>query len=339
MWAVKYQDIEERKNNFKMLLYIMSVNCEIKDISKNFNQNISKTVLGYGARDSKLSVDQMGVAKDIVQDIIPDIGLQDLATFEEIVRERMKALDERKIKAHYQGVTDDRFNQYEHIIDPGAKSQNDHYKDQKVGYYDKTAFKTRSRDVRQRCDVWEKGQESFRYTEEQCNLYGRQDVEQSREELKNTELFRYKQIDLNEQAFDPRTDEHGNPVRPIRKARGVNFSGMLEEITNGQFGLYGGHNKSNVLDYVKNINEEYNQVNTRNAGNNYNGRFSGGFQRRAFLDAAANNKKPDHLFSLDKTNIDLDAYYYDYGASKKPDALVDKLDSYDDDGKVMTINI
>jgi len=312
----------------------MSVNCEIKDISKSFNQHASKTSLGYGARGSMLEVDQMGIKKDIVKDIIPDIGLDDLETFENIVRERIKALDERKVKSRFQGVTDDRFNQYETIIDPGMRPQNEFYKEQITGYYDKTAFKTRSRDIRQRSDVWEKGQETFRYEQEKYDLYGRRDVERSREELKNTELFRYKNIDLNIQAFDPE-----NGISASRKSKGVNFSGMIEEITQDQFGLNGGHNKSNIIDYVKKINEDYNNNNTHNAGQNYSGRFNGGFERRSFLDDATNNKKPDHMFSLDGTNIDLDAYYYDYGATKTSDVLVDKLDSYDDDGKVMTIDI
>lgn len=315
------------------------INCYRENIAKKFSDNIQKTDIGIDAgRPLKLEVEQSGIKKDLIYDQIRDLDILDLDNFEMTIRQKEKAREEQLIKSRFQNISDDsRFLDYEAVLDPSLIINEPELKKDlgRTGFYTGAGHMKRSRAVRESSNVDDYGQQVYKDAIDKYQYFGNRNVEEARKELENLpEITRYKDIKIAK----------AEPVPTVKRSKGVDFSAVLQEVANDQFSLYGGHglrgsNKKNMIDYLKQANEEYNQNTTHNAGANVAGRFGGGFQRRRMIDQATNNQKPEHIFDLKENNIDIDAYYYDYGVTAKPDAVVDKLQSYDNDGKVMPLNI
>jgi len=100
------------------------------------------------------------------------------------------------------------------------------------------------------------------------------------------------------------------------------------------YGLQNGNRHSSVVEYVDNAFQDFTNNELNGAGNNYSGRFQGGFERRSMLDDIANKRegKVDYMFDMTPRKVEMDSYYFDYGLKKiADDVLVDVFSDHDPD--------
>jgi hypothetical protein len=287
---------------------------------------------GVGRADG-IEVNQLGIKKNIVMDHIYDIGYIDDDEFHQqcIEKERQQAI--RKIKAKYQGITDDRFNQYEpKVFGESLREKDDFYKGKLMpSDFRNNGFAQRSLAVRQNTNVWEKGQEPFKQKILESTIHGRKNTDKDLQELNHGMMYGVDNVQ-----FRKAKGKEG-----VKQAKGIKFSSVLEEDIRDLYGLQNGNRKNSVIDYVDKAYQDFTKNELNCVGNNYSGKYQGGFMRRSMVDDVANIKKDDYYFDIAPKQVETDSYYYDYGWKKIADDVITELfdDHEEDNDNILNIKI
>ena len=177
------------------------------------------------------------------------------------------------------------------------------------------AFSRRNKFSLQNSKVIEKGQKKYKTVQTEKAIYGRRKVSKDLQEEKSNGSFILKDV-----------PDHRKPEK-IKTHKSVNFDKVLEYDVRQRYHLMFGHGK-NVDKYKATALKNYNKSISAGSISDAKGRYQGGFMRRHFIDKStkSNNANPEYEFVLDnKTRLDIDKYYHDFGNSKTADALIDEF--------------
>jgi len=270
--------------------------------------------------------------KDLVHDHVYTLTNKTHQDFRKIRQQRLaeaKARREEKSIA-YSNITDDRFCVLENdLFGKDLAEKKAFFEKCGASYYGangyRRGFSRRSRNVLQRSEQIEKGQDKFKEREIKDTLKGKRDVTADYRE--NEEDGSYTLKGVSKVPTTQRTGGH----------HGINFDKICEFKARGNYNLMFGH-RANVDKYVAREKAKYLENNSHNSGahSNASGRFRGGFERRNMLNDAQkrNEQQEDYQFTIStKNRVNLESYYYDFGNNKDADALTDinkKDDQYTD---------
>jgi hypothetical protein len=296
-----------------------------RKVASNFENGIQHLNTGLStAEGGRLEVNQLGYMVDIEKNHIYDIKYIDDDDYTSMCIEKENERDAMKIKNKYQGITDDRFLHYENKISNNLQEQSDFYKGKLMPYDARyNAFSRNALSVRQETGTFERGQEPYKQKELESTIFGRKNTDADFRELKYGTMY---------------GAEHIHFKRPVpvkdKPIGGIDFAVVLEGDIRRTYGLMNGNKENSVIEYVDNAFQEFTKNELNNAGNNYSGRFQGGFERRSMLDDIANNRsgKEEYMFDMTPRHVETDSYYFDYGLKKiADDVLVDVFSDHDPD--------
>lgn len=272
--------------------------------------------------DRSIVVNQLGFMVDVEKDRIYDIGYIDDDDYTSMMVEKQEEMKARKIRNKYQGITNDRYLNYENKIKNNLKEQSDFYEGKLMPYDLRySGFGINARSVRQNTGIIETGQEKFKQEELNTTIYGTRDTKKDLIELEYGTMYDARNI-----SFNKAKAEEAKPLG------GINFSVILEEDIRDTYGLMRGNRKASVVKYVDQNYTNFVDNQLSHAGNNYSGLFQGGFTRRSMLDQIANKGDGEYMFDMTPHKLELDSYFYDYGLKKvADDVLVDIFDDNDKD--------
>lgn len=302
----------------KLSIHIPEVYEYNKTVAQRFSEKLRQ--LPSGAKtDEKLNMNVpfLGVEKDIIHDHIYDPPFQTKEQFKANY-ERKEAERKRKKKQAYGfNVRDSDFACHEmnllgdiyHKNAPFYKENDAVFK----GYKGvRRAFSQFDKNTIQESNVFERGLEPFKQLHRNDCIKGRNLSDKDFEEEKHENEPYYRNIKIQGKAD--------------KQKHGVPFEKVVEYNVRQNLSLMFGKGK-NVDKPVAKAIENYNRSINVGSISNAHGRYRGGFQRRQFIDLATveNNKLDDYEFSIDPDKkLDLNAYYFDYGNSDKPDGVADK---------------
>ena len=238
------------------------------------------------------------------------------------------------------GITEDRFNAFEHdLFHSDLQAKQKHYKHLGVAYQGQraphVAFSRRDKFSLQNSKVFEKGQKKYKTVQTEKAIFGRRKVNKDLQEEKSNGSYIIKDVPDNRKP------------EKIKTHKSVNFDKVLEYDVRERYHLMFGHGK-NVNKYKATALKNYNKSISAGSISDAKGRYQGGFIRRHFIDKStkSNNANPEYEFVLDnKTRLDIDKYYHDFGNSKTADALIDEFlqsdqkDQIGDRGKLIPSDI
>ena len=305
-----------------------------KDVAPEFDAKAKALGTGIEAtNDAKIERKFEDQKKDLVHDHIYTLTNKTHQDFRKIRQQRLAEAKKRREEKSiaYSNITDDRFCILENdLFGKDLREKKAFFEKAGASYYGANGFRRgfsrRSRNVLQRSEQIEKGQDKFKEREIKDTLKGKRDVSADYRENEQNGSYTLKNIDKV-----PTTQRPG-------QHHGINFDTICEYKARGNYNLMFGH-RANVDKYVNREKTKYLANNSHNSGSHSNasGRYRGGFERRNMLNDAQkrNEQQEEHQFTIaTKNRVNLDAYYYDFGNNQNADALVDvnkKDDQYSDD--------
>jgi len=295
-----------------------------EDVAQKFDEKAKAVGTGIEAtNEAKIERKFQDQNKDLVHDHIYTLTNKTPQDFRQIRMNRLEEARKRREEKSiaYGNISDDRFCVLENQL---FKDDLNHKKAffEKAGasYYGanghRRGFSRRSRNILQRSDQIEKGQDIFKQREIKDTIKGKRDVH----------------ADYNENIKDGSYTLHGYKNVPKMERpgshHGINFDKICEFKARENYNLMFGGLRSDVSKYVEKEKQKYMENNSHNSGSlsNQSGRYRGGFERRNMLNDAQkrNEEQPEHQFTIDtKNRINLESYYFDFGNNEEADALVD----------------
>ena len=272
--------------------------------------------------------------KDIVHDHIYNLTNKTHQDFKKIRLNRLAEAKKRRedTSITYGNISDDRFCVLENqLFGEDLKKKKAFFEKCGASYYGangyRRGFSRRSRNVLQRSEQIEKGQDVFKEREIKDTLKGKRDVKTDYQE------------NIKDGSYTLRDYNSNKKMGKIGGHHGINFDTICEYKARDNYNLMFGGQRADVSKYVEKEKQKYLRNNSHNSGSlsNQSGRFRGGFERRNMLNDAQkkNESQEEHMFTIStKNRVNLESYYYDFGNNDKADALVDvnkKDDQYTDD--------
>ena len=295
-----------------------------EDVADEFDTKAKSLGIGIEAtNEGKIERKFEDQKKDLVHDHIYTLTNKTHQDFKQIRLKRLAAAKKRREEDSiaYGNISDDRFCVLENQLfkkDLGEKKS--FYERCGASYYGANGFRRgfsrRSRNVLQRSEQIEKGQDVFKTREIKDTLKGKRDV---------NEDYRENEKDGS---YTLRGYSHNKEMGNVGGHHGINFDKICEYKARENYNLMFGGQRANVGKYIAKEKAKYLENNSHNSGSlsNQAGRFRGGFERRNMLNDAQkrNEAQEDHQFTIaTKKRVNLESYYFDFGNDNNADALID----------------
>ena len=294
-----------------------------EDVAEHFDEKAKALGTGIEAtNEAKIERQFEDQPKDIVHDHVYTLTNKTHQDFKQI---RMRRLEEARKRREeksiaYGNISDDRFCVLENeLFKDDLNKKKAFFEKCGASYYGANGFRRgfsrRSRNVLQRSEQIEKGQDIFKEREIKDTIKGRRDVN----------------VDYIENEKDGSYTLHGykhnEKMQRPGSHHGINFDKICEYKARENYNLMFGH-RADVSKYVAKEKQKYMENNSHNSGSlrHQAGRFRGGFERRNMLNQAQkkNEQQNEHQFTIStKNRINLESYYFDFGNAETADALVD----------------
>ena len=295
----------------------------VEDVADEFDKKAKAVGIGIEAtNDAKIERKFEDQKKDIVHDHIYNLTNKTHRDFKKIRLERLNASKKRREETSiaYANISDDRFCILENeLFGQDLKNKKAFFEKCGASYYGANGFRRgfgrRSRNVLQRSEQIEKGQDVFKKREIKDTLKGKRDVKADYQE------------NIKDGSYTLRGYKDNKVMGKVGGHHGIDFDTICEYKARGNYNLMFGHG-ADVSKYVEKEKQKYLENNSHNSGSlaNQSGRFRGGFERRNMLNDAQkrNENQEEHTFTIStKNRVNLEAYYYDFGNNPNADALVD----------------
>lgn len=305
-----------------------------KDVAPEFDTKAKALGIGIEAtNDAKIERRFEDQPKDIVHDHVYNLTNKTKEDFKQIRMRRLASAKKRREEDSiaYGNISDDRFCVLENqLFGEDLKKKKAFYEKAGASYYGangyRRGFSRRSRNILQRSDQIEKGQDIFKEREIKDTLKGKRDVKEDYIE------------NVKDGSYTLKEYKNNDVMGCVGGHHGINFDKICEYKARENYNLMFGHG-ANVDKYVAREKSKYLENNSHNSGSlsNQAGRFRGGFERRNMLNDAQkrNEAQEEHQFTIStKKRVNLESYYFDFGNHETADALIDvgKKDAeYEDD--------
>ena len=294
-----------------------------KDVADEFDTKAKALGIGIEiTNESKIEKRFEDQKKDIVHDHIYNLTNKTHQDFKQIRLRRLAAAKKRREEDSiaYGNISDDRFCVLENqLFGEDLKKKKAFFEKCGASYYGangyRRGFSRRSRNVLQRSEQIEKGQDVFKEREIKDTLKGKHDVKADYAE------------NIKDGSYTLKEYKNNDIMGRVKGNHGINFDKICEYKARENYNLMHGHG-ANVTKYVAKERAKYLENNSHNSGSlsNQSGRFRGGFERRNMLNDAQkkNEAQEEHQFTIStKNRVNLEAYYYDFGNDDTADALID----------------